>query len=258
MIDDMEILRQLGQVEPLPAEALEGAEAVLRATMASARAGQPSLGDGQPSLGDGHSRLDRAVRFRARRRLVSVAAAAAAVAVVGAGGGYLATSSTPTGPRQAKPAVVPSKMLHAKVVAYVGSSPTLAVTSVPPGYVLANSRHTQGPTQWLAAGSTYWAKSFANPQGDSIGVTEMVNGTGTPKVAGFATAYPRAASHVTVGGHRAVLLDMNRIVPDPSTPNAHVVGYVLYWSVSPSAWVMIVGGSAPVLEQVGAGVLPAG
>ncbi|MGH9075196.1 MAG: hypothetical protein ACRDZQ_13930, partial [Acidimicrobiales bacterium] len=141
----------------------------------------------------------------------------------------------------------------------VGSSPTLAVTSVPPGYALANSRRTQGPTEWLAAGSTYWAKYFVNPQGDSIGVTEMVNGTGTPKVAGFATRYPQAVSHVTVGGHPAVLLDMNQVPsPDPSAPNARVVGYVLYWNVSPSSWVMIAGGSAPALEQVGAGVVPAG
>jgi hypothetical protein len=71
---------------------------------------------------------------------------------------------------------------------------------------------------------------------------------------------------VNVGGHPALLLDMNLTQGLPSAPAAHIVGYIVYWPVSSSSWAMVSGGASPAeggaspadLEQVAAGVVPAG
>lgn len=249
--DEMEMVSRLGDVDPLPAEALDGAEVLLRAAMASAQ------GDGErSSLRAAGGRRSGARWMRPRRQLIATAAAAAVV--IGGGSAYLAAAgSTSNSPHQANAQVPPAKTIHAEVMAYVGSSPTLAVTSLP-GYTLASSTDIQGPTPGLTGGSALLGKTFVSPQGDAVSVAEMVDSTGTPKMISLAAQYPLAAQQVTVGGHAAVLFDMSKVPsPDPSAPNAHIVGYVLYWSVSPTSWVMVSGGSVPAMEQVGSAVVPA-
>jgi hypothetical protein len=201
----------------------------------------------------------RALRSRhpARRaRLAGVGMALAAITAVGAYAGIAAGGSTTPRPAVANGHQRPASALHAVTIAYVGSSPTLAVTKLPPGYTLASSSHVSGPTKGLP-GQEMWSKTFTGP--GQITVEEVTGGGGTPKAVGLATQNPQAVQHVNVGGHPALLLDMNLTQGLPSAPAAHIVGYIVYWPVSSNSWAMVSGGASPAdLELVAAGVVPAG
>jgi hypothetical protein len=84
MIDEMELVERFGEVDPLPIEALDRAEAVLRAAMTETL--PPVL---SPVTGRGHRRRPN------RRSLASIAAVAAAVAC--AAGGLVIAGSGSTG-----------------------------------------------------------------------------------------------------------------------------------------------------------------
>lgn len=167
-------------------------------------------------------------------------AAVGALGAMAAVGGYLGVSSG-TGMSAPRP-------LHTQTVAYIGSSPTLKVTALPPGYKLTTSSQLTGPSSWFK-GSSYVARSFSNGSGQVINVQEIVGGSGTPKAVGLAAAYPQAVAHVSVGGHDALLLNV--------APINGGQGYYLYWPVGPNSFAAVGAPSASQAELVANGVVPA-
>lgn len=90
MMDEMELVRRLGEVEPLPPEVSERTEVVLRAAMALASPEQPVSGDVRAL--PVHPEED-GVPNRSTQRARRVLAAAAVAAVVAGGGAVLASGA---------------------------------------------------------------------------------------------------------------------------------------------------------------------
>lgn len=248
--DEMSLLSRLGEVEPLSTDALERSEAVLREALASSGPGSDL--ERRRARRRGTQRGGR--RFR---RAVTASAAVVVAAVAVGGGSYLASGSSgvPTVTHRVAQKAPTAPLQQSRLIAYVGSSPTLAVTSLPRGYTLASSNHVTGPTKGFP-GDELWSKTFAGP--GTITIEEVTGANGTPDAVGLAAQNPESVQHLNVGGHSALLLNMNLTQGRPSSPSARIVGYVVYWQVGTHSWAMVSGGAPPTdLEQVAAGVLPA-
>ncbi|MGH9131062.1 MAG: hypothetical protein ACRDWV_05175 [Acidimicrobiales bacterium] len=165
--------------------------------------------------------------------------AVGALAAMAGLGAYLGVSS-------GAPTSAP-RPLHTETVAFVGSSPTLAVTALPPGFSLSSSSQLSGPSSWFT-GSNYTARSFSNAAGQVINVQEIVGGSATPKAVGLASAYPQAVTHVSVAGKDGMLLDLASI--------NNTQGYYLYWQVSPDSFAAVAAPSASQAELVADAVAP--
>jgi hypothetical protein len=197
IVDEMELVGRLGEVEPLPPGALDRAEMILRAAMAVASEQESRTTEGRRHLARSSGRerpASPALRsgHPARRaRLAGVGVALAAITAVGAYAGIAAGGSTTPRPAVANGHQRPASALHAVTIAYVGSSPTLAVTKLPPGYTLASSSHVSGPTKGLP-GQEMWSKTFTGP--GQITVERSPEAAGLPRPSAWQPKTPKPFS----------------------------------------------------------------
>jgi hypothetical protein len=137
IVNEMEIVGRLGEIDPLPTEALDRAEVILRAAMASAQTHERSR----------------------RRRGLLAGIAAAVVVLIGVSGVHLATmtdSSRPgQGPRQATRATMPA-------IALTGGTMRLAAATMhlPAGFQTVPSACAPAPSG-LGSSISFLNSSFA-------------------------------------------------------------------------------------------------
>jgi hypothetical protein len=222
IVNEMEIVGRLGEVDPLPTEALDRAELVLRAAMAAAEVHESSRleRDGFPGLARQNVHLvdlavgasydqaspeqaeapqiwhDRHPRGLQRRGLLA-GIAAAVVVVIGIGGVLLATvtsSSRPgQGPRQASPATRP-------VVALTGGTIRLAAATMhlPAGFKAVPGACAPAPNG-LGAPISFLNSSFAAAASANGGCIEAWLADATT------TVVPPEAVPVTITGYQGEL-----------------------------------------------------
>jgi hypothetical protein len=170
-----------------------------------------------------------------------VFAAAAATAGIAACGAVYVTGGTGS-PRGSAPAA----RLHATPIAYVGTSPRLAVTRLPAGFKPGPDIPLPTLPGQPAPKGRLPARTFVSGTGaaqESIVLEEGTDGAGpVPKLLAFAAAHPAITSQQAVNGTTITIVDL------PAAGAGS--GYVLYWPVSSTSWALL--GSSPgvTLDQL--------
>ena len=178
------------------------------------------------------------VRHRHPGRLFAATAATAAIASCAAV--YL------SGAVHSRPGSTQAVHLHATPVAYVGTSPRLAVTRLPAGFNLGPDIPLPTLPGQPATTGELPARTFVSGAGateESIILEEGANGVGpVPKLLAFATAHPDISSRQLVNGTTITIVDL---------PAANAgSGYILYWPVSSTSWALLGSSLGVTLDQL--------
>lgn len=204
--DDMEMVGRLGEVDPLPTEALEQAEMVLRAAMVTAQVNEPArIGPYRHPIKWARLRdlaaqeqLDEPIgqwngHARNSRRRVLTGIAAAALVVVGAGGAFLAAGTGSPASRLDRHQVSADTT---PTVPLTGGTIQLADVSIPlpAGFGPAYSPCAPTPSGLVAAVSGFnLTAAAASSTGGCIDVV----------TASSASQPPAGSEPVTLSGFRA-------------------------------------------------------
>lgn len=195
-VNEIEQLRQLGEVGPLPAEVARRTEAALRAEMARTTVDQPALV--RPSLSPPLARRGNGPGEASRQRIHRAwAGAAAAVVVLGAAGAVLAsrpgapTRDARTTGRPGSSAVAATRPTHAVTAAYVVARLQRAVNLN--SAVLVTRQHVPD----AASGRPVTVETWTSP-GSHTSRNELLDAAGNPTTGNVLTtsAHQTTAVHI--------------------------------------------------------------
>lgn len=197
MVDEIELVRQLGAVEPLPHEVAVRTEAALRSAMALSRAERAAPHGARLWPVDVESG-GRQVKSTQRTRRAAVGAAAAAVVIGGAGAGVVLTSHLASPARHAMadrrvptPLAAMAGTVHAKTAAYVVDHLRTALDANTA--VLVTLSHAPNARTGQPMTTETWSSATSRTSR-----TEVLDATGSPITGYVLTTATRQATVVRI------------------------------------------------------------